>query len=108
MAVCDASALLRAPTKPVFGGAGTQRGDCDAAVPGLVPQRLAEGQHERLRSTVGGLVGGGLERDSGGDVQHAATPALDHAGQNGSGEPDKSSDVNADDVHLSRGVGSVE
>ncbi len=34
--------------------------------------------------------------------------ALDHAWQNRSGEPDESSDVNADDVHLSRSVGSVE
>jgi hypothetical protein len=34
--------------------------------------------------------------------------ALDHAWQDCPGEPDKRSDVNADDVHLSRGVGSVE
>jgi len=34
--------------------------------------------------------------------------ALDHAWQNSPGEPDKSSDVNADDAHLLPGVGSVE
>src|SRR6266567_6339229 len=34
--------------------------------------------------------------------------ALDHAWQDSSGEPDESSDVNADDANLLRGVGSVE
>ena len=78
------------------------------AVAGFLPECLAEGEHEGFRRAVGGLVGGGLEGDGGGDVQHAATAALEHAGQDGPGEPDQGGDVNADDAHLSRGVGLVE
>ena len=49
-----------------------------------------------------------LEGDGGRDVQDAATSAFGHAGQDDPGEPDQGGDVNADDVHLSCSVGSVE
>ena len=49
-----------------------------------------------------------LEGDGGRDVQDAATSAFGHAGQDDPGEPDQGGDVNADDVHLSYSVGSVE
>ena len=85
-----------------------QRGGDDAAVAGFLPQRLAEGQRECFGRAVGGLVGGGLERDGGRDVQHATASALDHARQDSPGDLNQSSDVNGDDVHCPAAVASVE
>jgi len=85
-------------------GTWANRGHAHARAPKFLGESLAVGQYEGLGSAVGGLPGGGLERDRGRDVEHEAASALEHAGQHGPGERGQGGAIHRDNPGLRPGV----
>ena len=77
--------------------ARTDRRDSHPGAVGLGPQRLREGQHERLRCRVGGELGDGLEGSGGGDIDDRPLLGRGHARQQQTAQMDDGLTV---DLHL--------
>ena len=103
LAVCSRSLVPCMPARSknsVSVGPGHQRGDRHAGVPQLVPQRLGEGQQERLGRGVGRVIGPWRGRCDRGGEQHGPAAARDHLRQRALGQVHRAGDVQADQPQL--------
>ena len=91
-----------------LGRAGHQRGDGHPAVLELLPQRLGERLHERLRCVVDGLEAARHRRGDRRGEQHPPLPAPRHVAQHELRQADGRADVGVDDLLLVGDVGVEE